>query len=1287
VVVTARVNDPDGVGTFLVRYRADPAVNYTELPLRDDGTAGDAVPNDGIFSATLPGRPAGSVTAFVLVATDPNGVSTRFPALLNDNAPVRECVVVFGDPNPPSSFGAYHLWLTKTNVNRWIALPVLSNEEIDATVVVGSRVIYNAGARYSGSPYHQAYDSPLGNRACHYIWSMPKDDRLLGVSSFNKLHWPGNDIQNDTATQNVNDATLQREQTANTFLRGLGVPWVNRRYVAVYVNGRRRGAFMEDALRPSGSVEDEYFPDDTGGRLYKFQPWFEFGLPSGNSISWANQSWCLFMPYKTTGGAFKTARYRWCYETRATPDTASNYTNLFSLITAGSAGSATNYVAAMENQADMENWMRLVAANHAAGNWDCWGVENEQNVYGYVSPQRRWTLFMFDMGIVLGNPISWSPGQNLFSVNGSDANWQRIYSTPKFRRMYLRALKELVEGAMSPNAVNALVQAKYAAFVADGVTVQSPGAISTWVSQARTSIGLRVAADNASQFSVAGTNLVATGNAVTLSGTAPLVVTTVVVNGQSYEPTWTSTTNWTLRIPASNGTAPWLVAARDRFNKPVGATNQITVTNPSVPENPVGNVVISEIMLHPTVAGAEYVELFNRSRNTPFDLSGWRLNGLSYTFPPGTTIGARQYLVLARSRITFASTYGALVPVFGEFDGELQTDGETLSLLATPSSGVETVIDRVKYENTSPWPNTTLTPGRALQLRDPDQDNSRVANWSVAPATDLSAPQWVYFATNGIVSSSRLYIYLESPGEILVDDLKLVYGLVPEAGTNLIRNGDFESTLSGSWTLTPNFTQSAVSASAGRLGGLGLRVVASAAGSGSGNSIFQDISPGLTSQAPVALSFWYRQTTNTGPINIRLSNAGITGRTDPLAASLPPGTPATPAAANSAAEVLPAFPTLWLNEVLTVNGSGVADNFGERDPWIEIYNPSSSPVSLAGLYFGTNYSAPTQWVFPPDATIAAGQFLTVWCDGQPEQSVRGALHTNFRLGTNDGAIILSRFVSSALQWVDYLNFPSLPANQSYGDVPDAQPFFRQGMFHATPGSANNAALPPTTLSINEWMADNADFSVDPGTGKPEDWFEIYNPTITVAELGGYFLTDNLTNPFQYQIPNGYRVPANGFLLVWADGKASANSTNHPELHVSFKLAKEGEALGLFAPDGTAVSTVTFGPQSGNLSEGRYFDGGDLRLVMTTPTPGTPNQAPPALAPPMIGEFRVLPGQSVALTLQIFPGHTYRVEYKDNLSDESWIPMPGDVFATESLQTFEDRNPSLAQRFYRVVQLN
>ena len=81
------------------------------------------------------------------------------------------------------------------------------------------------------------------------------------------------------------------------------------------------------------------------------------------------------------------ARYRYNFLTRRTPISASDYTNVFSLVDAASTYGTPGYVANMENIADMENWMRVFAANHAAGNWDAFGAQNAQNLYGYIGTQ------------------------------------------------------------------------------------------------------------------------------------------------------------------------------------------------------------------------------------------------------------------------------------------------------------------------------------------------------------------------------------------------------------------------------------------------------------------------------------------------------------------------------------------------------------------------------------------------------------------------------------------------------------------------------------------------------------------------------------------------------------------------------------------------------------------------------------------------------------------------------------------------------------------------------------
>ena len=644
--------------------------------------------------------------------------------------------------------------------------------------------------------------------------------------------------------------------------------------------------------------------------------------------------------------------------------------------------------------------------------------------------------------------------------------------------------------------------------------------------------------------------------------------------------------------------------------------------------------------------------------------------------------------MLAKDRTAFDMAYGPTITVFDQFTGSLQADGETLSLLKPGAPAL--VVDRVRYEPALPWPTAAAAkPGTSLQVVDAAKDNSRVGNWAAGRTNAVVAPQWVYVWTNlSATSSSRLYLYLtNSAGDLYIDDIKLVAGTVPDAATNLVRDGDFESPLGTNWNLTANFTQSVVSTTFKHWGSNSLHIVATASGSGTNNAIYQDITPALTNGATYSLSFWYLQSTNANPprLAFRLSGGSVAALVNPAAAVSTAAATLTPGATNSVSKTLPSFPPLWLNELQAENLTGPADNFGERDPWLELYNSGTNTLSLAGLYLGTNYASPTLWAFPPAATIAPGQFLLVWADGQPQQATGSFLHTSFRLPAANGSVALSRFVSNALQVVDYLTYAGLPANYSYGDVPDGQPFYRQNMYRPTPAATNNAALPSITVSINEWMAENTGYLLNPGTSKYDDWFELYNPANTPAELAGYYLTDTLSNPFQYQVPAGYRVPAHGFLLVWADGKPSANSTNSPDLHVPFKLDKAGEAIGLFAPDGTAIDAVNFGAQTSNVSEGRYPDGGALRLFMPIPSPKAANILPPAPTPPSVTSISLTPEGPVSLTFQTWPGHTYRLEYKDDLDASAWTPLTGNLFATRTELVVSDPTPSPDHRFYRIVQ--
>ena len=757
VVVSANVHDADGLQNLTLFYRLDPAASYAPVSMKDDGTGGDAVPGDGVFSATIPGQAANQIAAFYIAATDHRGATTRFPAIrARDNEPVRECVVMFGDSIPGGTFGTYHSWLTQTNLTRWSNLGALSNEGNDFTFVNGSRVIYNAQGRYSGSPSHQGVDTPTGN-LCHYKWTFPDDDQFLGTKDFNKIHQPG-DAPGD-------DPSLQREQTAYTFMRALGVPWLARRYVAVYVNGNRRGTLMEDTQVPGSDLIKEHFPNDADGYLYKMQPWCEFAPePAGPTLAFNFYAWCNLMPYTTTGDVLKSARYRFNFENRRTPDSSNNFTNVFSLITAANSYGTPNYVGNLENIANLENWMRVFAANHAAGNRDCFGCQTAQNLYGYIgSLGTKYTLLMWDYNLVLGDVSgSWGPGQNLFQLNDQDPNMSNLYNTPEFLRMYWRALQELVNGPLAVSNTAPLCEAKFHAFVNAGLTVEDPNsALLPWIATAGSSIASQLAAVNASGFTV-NPGVTVSHNVANVTGQAPVDVATVWINGVAYPLTWTTLTDWSVTLPLANGTNHLNVVGLDRKGRPItGDNGTVSVVYNGANPSPVGQIILNEIMYAPTVNHAQFVELFNNSTNRTFDLSGWHLPELGYTFPNGALLAPTNFLILAANGTAFAGAYGATNPVFDTFGAVLPASG-TLTLIT--SSNV--AVTKVAYESQLPWPPNADGTEASLQLIDPRQDNWRAGNWAAVLSTTPVTPDRINSVAASLTPFPSLWI-----NEVQADNL------------------------------------------------------------------------------------------------------------------------------------------------------------------------------------------------------------------------------------------------------------------------------------------------------------------------------------------------------------------------------------------------------------------------------------------------------------------------------------------------------------------------------------
>ncbi|WP_372798485.1 lamin tail domain-containing protein, partial [Pontiella sp.] len=739
VVVTVRAEDPDGLASLSVYYRLDPAAAYVEVPMNDTGTLGDAVAGDGLFSGTIPGQPADTLVAFLVAATDSAGSDYRvFPGNTPDNhARMRECLVRFGDATRASSFGTYRMWFTSAAATDWETRLVLSNEPVEGTFVYNdNRVIYNFGAHYAGSPYHQSWDAITND--CHYSMDMPLDDKLLGTDNFNKLHGPGNNP--------FQDQTMTREQAGFWVARKLKLPWLYRRYVNVYVNGvaRRAGWLMEDTQVPGSEFVEQYWPDDADGTLHKANFWWEYSnlATSDGVLNKQRQSGTELLPYYNAEGNLHAPRYRWTWGPRSYGDTGGNdFSAVLSLIEAANSGA--DMTGRMLAEADMEEWMRVWALRKAVGDLDHFGCHIAQNMYMYKPTEGRWALMIWDMNHLLGNNLSFGPGRGLFpdvSDYGDDTTLTAVYENPAFRRMSLRAYKEIASGPFAGPEIDQWLDVRYQAFVADGLatgsemppdavfsysesrsdaydgggTASFSGSIKDWLTEASTGILARVAQEDTAAFALTSPAAVTTGsNLVTITGTAPVELAALTVNGIEYPVTWTSVREWSLDVVADASSAAFELQGLDVYGVPVAGTSAtVSVTVTETVDAPEDALVINEILYNPTVPGREFVELFNRSADTAFDLTGWRLNGLGYTFP-ATVIEPGGYLVL------------------DDFDGTLDLDGETLTLYRpVGTNGAEVVVDQVRYETVTPWPATPA--GTSLQLMDAAQDNRRAALWAAA---------------------------------------------------------------------------------------------------------------------------------------------------------------------------------------------------------------------------------------------------------------------------------------------------------------------------------------------------------------------------------------------------------------------------------------------------------------------------------------------------------------------------------------------------------------------------
>jgi hypothetical protein len=218
--------------------------------------------------------------------------------------------------------------------------------------------------------------------------------------------------------------------------------------------------------------------------------------------------------------------------------------------------------------------------------------------------------------------------------------------------------------------------------------------------------------------------------------------------------------------------------------------------------------------------------------------------------------------------------------------------------------------------------------------------------------------------------------------------------------------------------------------------------------------------------------------------------------TDDLAAiSLEP-----PAAPDSTYSFMAGFeaPPLFLNEFMASNDTTIADEWGEFDDWVEIYNDGPGSIDLGGMFLTDDFTQPTRFELP-DTTLLEGQYLIIWCDNDPEQ---GSWHTGFKLDAEGEEIGLFDTVAMGVGLIDSVLYGQQLTDVSMGRIPDGGNW--QVMPEPTPGATNNqtgveeVGAPPLALALRGPF---------PNPFNPSTRFELVLPetgavTVRVYDVGG-----------------------------------------------------------------------------------------------------------------------------------------------------------------------------------------
>jgi hypothetical protein len=576
-----------------------------------------------------------------------------------------------------------------------------------------------------------------------------------------------------------------------------------------------------------------------------------------------------------------------------------------------------------------------------------------------------------------------------------------------------------------------------------------------------------------------------------------------------------------------------------------------------------GDIIINEIMYHASDSDLEFVELYNNGATT-IDLTGWYLIDNDDSHTKCILAGALKsgaYLVVARLVYQFQVAYPTVSNVYtvgfgaGADAWALGNGGDAVRLF--DAHGI--LQDIVIYDDENGWPTAADGKGASLELINPSYDNSLTTSWRSSQITG---------GTPGQINS----VYTTNAAPVCKNGLRLID--LPTHSDNVpvtVFAYDLEDLAAVKLMYSTGDAFTAVTMHDDGLNGDAM----------AGDSFYTAIIPPMNSGTIVkyyCLAQDLNGQTNTWPNDAPSKFRAYTVDYQP--------------------------PKLMITEIMAANTKTIADEYGEYDDWLEIYNNDAKALNLKGMYLSSSLNNSMAFELP-DLTLDVGQYLLVWADNDPEQ---GSLHADFKLSASGEAVALWETNEHGNVLIHGWTFPKLGSDMAAG-FPSTTSTAPELFKIASPRTANSDNGLFSDICINEFFCTSTAGGID-------DWVECYNRGTHAVDISGWFISDNLDNLAKWSFPSGTVIPPGGFIVV-------------DEVTLGFSFSSSGsEVIVLTAADSsTVMDYYDYGLQMVNRSHGRYPDGASNWCFFYAPTKGERN-ATTALIPP----------QPVSQNLVLYPNY-------------------------------------------------